>query len=360
MNETECPKCGAYLRYEPGTTEMQCPYCDSEFPIEQQRTEVKELDYADYISRTERERDLEEVIAAKCSGCGAEITLQPNVTADLCPFCATAIIPDHAVSKKRIKPLYLLPFTTKKRETNELFKRWIKSLWFAPGKLKKIAKTDEGVKGVYMPYWTYDAATITRYSGARGEYYFEPVTVMVVHNGRRVPETRMVRKIRWYPAEGTVNVSFDDVLVPASKSLPREYAESLEPWDLENLVDYDKRYLSGFLSESYQTGPRDAFEVGKARMQAAVADAIRADIGGDVQQIHSMETEYRDIKFNHLLLPVWINSYRYLKKLYRFMVNARTGEVQGERPWSMIKIALLIAAALFAMYGFAVFSQGVR
>ncbi len=360
MNDTECPQCGAYLRYEPGTTSLKCPYCDSEFPIEQKQTEVKELDYADYIARTERESDLEEVLSVQCSGCGAEITLQPNVTADICPFCATAIIPDQAVSKKTIKPRYLLPFTTKEKETNELFRRWINGLWFAPGKLKKMARTDEGVRGIYMPHWTYDAATSTGYSGARGEYYFEPVTVMVVRNGRRVPETRMVQKIRWYPAEGTVNLSFDDVLVAASNSLPREYAENLEPWDLENLVAYDKRYVSGFLSESYQTGPRDAFEVGKARMQAAILNAIRADIGGDVQQIHSLQTEYRDIKFNHLLLPVWINSYRYLNELYRFMVNARTGEVQGERPWSWIKIALLIAAVLFAAYGYAVISQGVR
>ena len=91
MNETECPQCGAYLRYEPGTTSLKCPYCDSEFPIEQKQTEVKELDYADYIARTERESDLEEVLSVQCSGCGAEITLQPNVTADICPFCASTL-----------------------------------------------------------------------------------------------------------------------------------------------------------------------------------------------------------------------------------------------------------------------------
>ena len=50
--------------------------------------------------------------------------------------------------------------------------------------------------------------------------------------------------------------------------------------------------------------------------------------------------------FRHLLLPVWIGAYRFQNKVYQVAVNARTGEVQGERPYSKAKIAMLVAAVL--------------
>ena len=73
-------------------------------------------------------------------------------------------------------------------------------------------------------------------------------------------------------------------------------------------------------------------------MQPVIEDSIKRDIGGDVQQIHSIHTDYQDITFKHILLPLWISAYKYNDKTYRFTVNARTGEVQGERPYSGWKI----------------------
>ena len=40
-----------------------------------------------------------------------------------------------------------------------------------------------------------------------------------------------------------------------------------------------------------------------------------------------------------MLLPVWVAAFRFVGRPYRFVVNGRTGEVQGERPWSFWKIA---------------------
>ena len=57
----------------------------------------------------------------------------------------------------------------------------------------------------------------------------------------------------------------------------------------------------------------------------------------------------RDVTFKHILLPVWLVAYRFRGRTYRFVVNARTGRVQGERPWSAWKIALaVILGAAFA------------
>ena len=86
------------------------------------------------------------------------------------------------------------------------------------------------------------------------------------------------------------------------------------------------------------------FEIGKEIMDDKIRVAIRHHIGGDEQRIHSVSTQHSNISFKHILLPVWISAYKYKEKVYRFLVNARTGEVQGERPWSWIKIALTAIA----------------
>jgi hypothetical protein len=114
--------------------------------------------------------------------------------------------------------------------------------------------------------------------------------------------------------------------------------QELEPWDLPELVSYNDQYLAGFVTESYQTELKSGFEEAKERMLPIIESSIRNDIGGDTQQITSINTEYNTISFKHILLPLWISAYKYNNKVFRFTINARTGEVQGERPYSAWKI----------------------
>jgi len=79
-------------------------------------------------------------------------------------------------------------------------------------------------------------------------------------------------------------------------------------------------------------------------MEPTIERSCRADIGGDEQRVEETRVEYHDLTFKHLLFPVWISAFRYRGKIYRLLVNARTGEVQGERPWSFAKIALAVLA----------------
>jgi hypothetical protein len=166
--------------------------------------------------------------------------------------------------------------------------------------------------------------------------------------------------IHWRPVSGHVSQFFDDVLVLASTSLPRKYTEKLEPWDLPNLVEFKEEYLSGFRSESYQINLLNGFDTAKKVMDDKIRISIRRDIGGDHQKINALSTAHSDVKFKHILLPIWISAYRFNNKVYRFMINGRTGEVQGERPWSWVKITLASVSAaavvglgyyLWRMYG---------
>jgi len=154
-----------------------------------------------------------------------------------------------------------------------------------------------------------------------------------------------VQHTQWTPVSGVVSNSFDDILIMASRSLPKQYADRLQPWDLQRLVPYADEYLSGFRAESYQVTLEQGFEEARQVMAEAIDSTIRQHIGGDEQNVTSVNTQYDNITFKHILLPVWLSAYRFKEKVYRILINARTGGVQGERPYSAFKIA----AAIFAM-----------
>jgi len=339
-----CKQCGANLVFEPGQTCLKCPYCQAENEIPIAAAPIEELDFYAALADQSSAAATQEIITVKCTNCGAESTLLPDVTSDRCPFCGAAIV-TQGTSSKKIKPRSLLPFYVKREQAMTSFRNWIKSLWFAPSELIKYAEAG-GLKGVYLPYWTYDSEADSQYSGERGDDYTDTETYTAYENGKAVTRTRTVVRTRWWPVSGRVHNSFDDVLVLASQSLPQKYIEELEPWDLDHLVPYGDEFLAGFVAESYRVDLEQGFERAKQIMAGTIEQTIRADIGGDHQRIHSVNTTYREITFKHVLLPVWISAYRYREKVYRFMVNARTGEVCGERPYSAWKIAFAVLLGL--------------
>jgi DNA-directed RNA polymerase subunit RPC12/RpoP len=338
-----CHQCGAKLDYAPGTAALKCPYCGSETPIPQSEEQIRELDFNEALQQLAAEQEVTEEHRVKCGKCGAETTMPPEIAAGTCPFCGTNLVIATQISRQ-LKPKALLPFKISQQQGFDDFRRWIRGLWFAPNDLKRYAQSEGKLSGIYVPYWTYDSDTTSFYRGERGDDYWETETYTVNENGRTVTKTRQVVRTRWTSVSGTVWNRFDDVLVLASQSLPRKYADSLQPWDLENLVPYADDYLSGFRAESYQIDLPSGFEIARGVMDAGIQDSIRRDIGGDHQRIGAVKTSYDKITFKHILLPVWLSSYRYRDKIYRIMINARTGELQGERPYSAWKITALVLA----------------
>ena len=92
-------------------------------------------------------------------------------------------------------------------------------------------------------------------------------------------------------------------------------------------------------------------------MALLITSDIRQDIGGDEQRIHQVSTAYSAITFKHLLLPVWISAYRFQDRVYQVVVNARTGEVQGERPYSPLKIAAFVVFLILIFFLLILLSQ---
>ncbi len=343
-NTIKCKDCGANLKFAPGAHSLKCEYCNANNVITVEKVEVIENDYNNYIESSSAADEKQNISTVKCSSCGASTTLPPNVTSCGCPYCDTPLIIAGATTKSIIKPKYLLPFKIERNNAKDEFVKWVNGLWFAPNKLKIYAQhSAEKLKGVYMPYWTYDSKTNSDYSGLRGDHYYVSESYKD-SNGNT--QTRQVQRTAWHPASGNVNNNFDDVLVCASNSLPKDLTQNLEPWDLPELIAYNDKFLAGFVTESYQTELKEGFEEAKQRMKPIIENTVRGHIGGDVQQIHSLSTNYNDITFKHILLPLWISAYKYNEKVFRFTVNARTGEVQGERPYSAVKIFFAVLTAV--------------
>jgi LSD1 subclass zinc finger protein len=347
QHQFPCKQCGALLTYAPGSDSLKCPYCGALNEIDASKKPVEELDYNAYLSQLAAQADTVETLNVKCGGCGAISSLPPGTASGVCPFCGQPIVAQ-AMSTRTIKPEALLTFSIKREQAQQAFRQWLSSLWFAPSELATCAEKGK-IDGCYVPAWTYDCDTTSRYAGERGEDYTETETYTEMVNGQPETRTREVTKTRWWPASGVVQDRFDDVLVLASNSLPPRCRDHLEPWDLKSLVPYQDEFLSGFVAEMYQVDLHGGFEEAKGIMAGTIRRSVESDIGGDHQRIFSVNTDYRDITFKHILLPLWISAYSLRGKSYRFLVNARTGKVAGERPYSIWKITAAVVAALLVI-----------
>jgi ribosomal protein S27E len=341
--------------FDPETGGLKCPYCGHAEAVSAARSsKLQPHPFDEAASRAEPLAP--NAVQATCDGCGSTVVFEPPEVAGTCPFCGNAIVMQPKAADPLIAPDAVLPAGIAKSAAQTQVRKWLASRWFAPNALKQLAQ-QEGINGVYLPFWTYMADADSRYTGERGEHYWDTeVYTDTDDQGRRVQRERQVQRTRWYPASGRVARHFDDVLIPATRSVNEARLMALEPWGLESLRPYEPAYLAGFKAQRYQVELDEGFEKAKHIMAGIIQGDVERDIGGDEQRVFSINTDYANVMFEHLLLPVWIGAYRFQQKVYQVAVNARTGEVQGERPYSVVKIALLVAAVVLLVILIAVLS----
>lgn len=346
-----CEQCGADYRFAPKKGQLLCDHCGHKTMIEgdgrQQLDAINELDFSKALDAQIPAIELVETRVLQCPNCAAKFEFDAEIHAAKCPFCATPVVTDTG-TLRQIKPKALLPFAMDERQARAALVDWLGGLWFAPNGVAQYARKGRKLQGIYVPYWTYDADTKSHYSGQRGTVYY--VTRTVQRGGKSVRQR--VPKIRWHSVSGRVARFFDDVLVLASKSLPKRFTDALGPWDLTELEPYRPEYLAGFRAEGYTVELADGFSQARAEMDRMIQRDVKFDIGGDRQRISNIDTRISDVTFKHILLPVWLAAYKYRGKSYQFVINGRTGRVQGQRPYSVWKIS-------FAVLAFAVIAGGV-
>jgi DNA-directed RNA polymerase subunit RPC12/RpoP len=346
-----CPACGADLIYEPKDGFLSCQHCGNKEAIPQSADEVEERSFEHYLQM--RPEHLQPIAAnaleVQCQSCGATVTFTPPEVARQCDFCGVQIVAQAKSADPMLAPEGILPFSITQQQADKGLREWLQSRWFAPSPLKTFAQPD-AINGIYLPFWTYDTYTTSYYSGERGDHYWTTEHYSESDGkGGQVTRTRQVRHTRWSSVSGAVDRWFDDILVAATTSMPEKRLDALEPWDLMELQPYDPAFLAGFKAQRYQVDLARGFE----RVQQICAGVIRGDvtndIGGDEQRIHNVATQYSAITFKHLLLPVYAGAYRFNQKVFQIVVNGRTGEIHGDRPYSYLKIALLVAVIILVL-----------
>jgi predicted RNA-binding Zn-ribbon protein involved in translation (DUF1610 family) len=345
-----CSACGAELRFAPGQTQLVCDHCGHaqtipEADAPRRSKAMGELDLARGLRDDLPDGVVQEVRSTSCPNCGAVVEFKGADHASQCPFCATPVVIDTG-SQRRLKPQAVLPFQLTEEQARDRLSGWLGSLWFAPNRLLEFTRKGRAMAGIYVPYWTFDADTTSRYSGQRGDYYYETEWVTVNVNGRSERRQQQVRRTRWTGVSGRVARGFDDVLVMASTSIPPRLGNGLSNWDLSAIEPYSPDYLAGFQAEGYTVSLADGHASARGWMGKVIAEDVRRDIGGDEQRVGDIDTDFRAETFKHVLLPIWMAAYKYGGRSYQFLVNGQTGEVRGERPYSIWKITFAVLAVL--------------
>jgi DNA-directed RNA polymerase subunit RPC12/RpoP len=361
VDQFPCPSCGADLLFEPQDGFLTCPYCGHKEAVAQNAAQIQERPFEQHVRlRPEQMGQLAaNALEVQCQSCGAKSLFVPPEVAGRCEFCGVQIVAQPKSADPIVTPEGVLPFSITQKQAGAGLREWLSSRWFAPNGLKHFAQP-EAIHGIYIPFWTYDTDTTTRYAGQRGDYYYVTETYYERDSqGNQVQRTRQVRHTRWSSASGTVTRWFDDVLIPATVSFSSNRLHALEPWDLVELKPYNPAFLAGFKAQRYQVDLEQGFELARQAMAGVIEGDVRDDIGGDEQQIDDLNTQYFRTTFKHLLLPVYAGAYRFNGKVFQIVVNGRTGEIHGDRPYSVWKIALLVAALLVVILIFVlVFGQG--
>jgi len=365
--EYPCPQCNAELTYSASKGRMICSFCGYEAPVSEagSMTEVHtqtEIDEA--VVETVIEHDLSKGLEIaskeegwgtetrnfKCNSCNAIVAVEPNAVATVCPFCGSSHVLAQEGSSHVLKPESVLPFEVDRDTAVAKFRTWLGRGWFRPNEVKRIARSAEArLQGVYLPFWTFDAQTFSRWQAEAGYHYYVTERYTVTVDGRRQTRTRQVQKTRWQPASGRHDEFFDDVLVYATRSVHENILQRIYPCDTSKLIPYRPQYLAGWRAEEYQVSLEEGWAMGQNIIKERLYQACGREVPGDTYRNLRVQTRFEDITFKHTLLPVWIASYHYNQKVYNFMVNGETGRVQGEAPISWWKVALAVLITLLIL-----------
>ncbi len=342
-----CPGCSAEMQFDPALEQLKCPFCGHTAPVPSTAGPVPPHPLDAALAAAPAATIAPQALQVSCQGCGSAVVFAPPQVAGVCPFCGSPIVAEPRAADPLIAPDAVLVFKLPQAAAQESVRRWLASRWFAPNALHRMAHPEHGIAGVYLPFWSYSTDTRSAYQGERGEYYYVTEEYDETDSqGHTVHQTRQVQHTHWYPASGEVARHFDDELVSGTHAMNESHLNALQPWDLGALRPYDPAYLAGFKAQRYQLDLAGGFEKAKQAMAGPIEEDIDSDIGGDVQRIEAVRTEYSNSTFRHLLLPVWLGAYRFGGKAYQVAVNARTGSVHGDRPYSVWKIGALVLVVL--------------
>jgi len=347
-----CPACGAQAEWNATKQKLVCPFCGTESPYHYDRDSGKVVEHdlvAALRDLPDDERGwLDARRSVQCQSCRAVMVYETERVGQKCEFCGAPALVGYDEIKAPIRPHAVLPFRIDAARIRESVRAWWRKKWFAPGSLARTALIDT-LRSLYVPYWTFDAQVHCPWEAEAGYHYY--VTVSGKDSQGR-PTTRQEQRTRWEPASGVVDHFFDDEAVPGTQGIDPALLRQVEPFPSAEAVPYDTAYLSGHVVEHYKVVLLDAAQRSQEQMHAALEALCASQVPGDTHRNLRIAPQYSGRTFKHLLVPVWLLTYRHGSKPYQVVANGSTGAIAGQYPISAWKVVLAILAALLAALAF--------
>ena len=340
-DKTKCPNCGYTLAYNPKDKMLHCAACNNKYPIDSKggTLESKELSFDQVLKNLgSRQKDIP---IMKCNECGASIQIGNQNTVSLtCPYCGSNKCIKENVHSSYIEVAGLIPFTFDEAEALNTFNEWMSHRKYLPRAFKthKLAPT---FYPIYIPYYTFDANTVTNYTGARGDDYTVSVTV---RDSDGNTHTEQETRTDWTNVSGRVSRNFDDVFVIASKDdSSNTHIRRISNFNLHrDGIEFNPDFLLGYYAQTADIPPTQGFLEAKVKMENRIDSDIRRDIGGDHQRSYTANTKYSNVTCKQVMLPIYNGIYTYNGKKYIFALNGQTKAIYADRPYSGWKIFLTI------------------
>jgi DNA-directed RNA polymerase subunit RPC12/RpoP len=284
----------------------------------------------------------------RCEGCGAEVATDPGQRSYVCPFCDSTYVVEFSPDLTgRQCPEFVIGFAVSPEQAQQKFAQWLRDNgWFRPSDLSQ-AKVADKMKGVYLPFWAFSMLAESDWSATIGQHWYRTETYTPRDSkGNTVTRTRQVQETEWWPLSGRHHHYHSGYLVSGSRGLPQKEAERIKPYQLPALKRYKPYFLAGWLSEEYSIQRDSALDICQREFDRREQSNIATFMPGDTHRDLQVRTRYSKVNSDLCLLPVYVLSYRYRNKLYRFLVNGQTGKCAGDKPVSGAKIALAVGGGL--------------
>ncbi len=340
--EYKCENCAASLRFDAKKNMLMCDYCGSEFSVDyveestakkqEKETKAKALNEENWKDNYEENGEDSfakmQVKVRTCPSCGGTLLGDENSAATFCAYCGNATLTDAVITDARI-PDYIIPFKNTKEEAQKAFLEWGKKGFITPKNFTSKSTVDK-ITGLYVPFYLYSCFSDCDYNAKAQK----------VHTEKKLMKT--VEITEHYRVGRNVSVKYNDIPADASEKMNDETMDLLEPFDFNELEEFKKAYMSGFLADKYSYTDKELVERVAKRVIEYSNEAAEDTITGytDFTKTNS-RTDISWHKTKYVMLPVWILNYNYNGKNYEFAMNGQSGKTVGKRPVSVWKAILL-------------------